>query len=62
MSILPNSALLSQRLRTPAESPAQRRDRESRSVQVARQMLQNGCSVNAVTRYTKLSEEQLRAL
>lgn len=62
MSPQTNSALLSQRLQTPAESPDQRRARETRSVQVARQMLSNGCSANAVTRYTGLKEEQLRAL
>ena len=50
MSLLPNSALLAQRLTTPAESTPQRQARVSRSVQVARQMIQNGHSVNSAPR------------
>ena len=62
MSLQPNSALLNLRLRTGAEDHAQRRDRVTRSRQVARQMIQNGCSANAVVRYTGLKEEELRSL
>ena len=62
MSLLPDSALLNLRLRTPSENQAQRRDRVSRSRQVARQMLSNGCSANTVARYTGLKEEDLAAL
>ena len=62
MSLRTNSALLSQRLQTGIESPTQRSSRVTRSIQVARQMLSNGCSTNAVVRYTGLTEEQLRAL
>ncbi len=56
------SALLAQRLSTPLESPAERQRRERQSIQVARQMLANGCSSNDVVRHTGLKEEQLRWL
>ena len=56
------SALLTQRLQTPPESPAERQRRERHSIQVARQMLANGCSANDVIRHTGLKEEQLRWL
>ena len=62
MSLQSNSALLNLRLRTGAEDKAQRQHRVSRSIQVARQMLQNGCSTNAVTRYTGLTEDELRTV
>lgn len=56
------SALLHQRLTTPRESREELRAREARSLTVARQMLSNGCSANAVTRYTGLPEAKLRSL
>ena len=54
--------ILDQKLFTPRETPADRRRREARSMQVARQMLNNGCCTNTVSRYTGLGEEALRAL
>lgn len=60
MNYANQSALLAQRLSTPLESPAERQRRERRSIQVARQMLANGCSANDVIRHTGLKEEQLR--
>ena len=53
--------LLNHRLTTPAETAQERARRVSASLKVAREMLRNGCSVNTVTRYTGLTEEQLRA-
>ena len=60
MSLQTNSALLSLRLRTPSESATQRSSRVARSIQVARQMIKNGHSVNSALRYTGLKEEELR--
>ncbi len=47
---------------TPTETVAERRQREARALQVARQMLQNGCCANTIVRYTGLREEMLRQL
>ena len=56
------SALLRQRVTTPEETPSERHLREQRSLQVARQMMSNGCCANTVMRYTGLSDEQLHKL
>lgn len=53
---------LDNRINIARETPRERRERERRSLQVARQMLANGCAANAVERYTGLSEEALRQL
>ena len=57
-----NTPLLQQRLNAPRETAAQRTERERRSLEVAAQMLGNGCCANTVTRYTGLSEAKLRQL
>lgn len=57
-----SSALLAQRLSTPPETPADRERRVRASVEVAREMLRNGCSSNTITRYTGLREEELSRL
>ena len=59
MSPNPKTALLTQRLMTPPESPTERERRVRASLKVAKDMLRNGCSINTVTRYTGLREEEL---
>ena len=56
------SALQYNRLLVPRESIAQRQERVGRSLQVARQMMSNGCCANTVARYTGLSDAQLSGL
>lgn len=60
MTHLKTSALLTQRLTTPRETPTERSAREARALTVARDMLRNGCCVNTVARYTGLDEASVR--
>ncbi len=62
MNTATRPALLTQRLSTPPESSSERQRRERQSIQVARQMLANGCSDDYIIRHTGLKEEQLRWL
>lgn len=55
-----NPALLQQRISNARETQAQRQERERRSMEVASQMLRNGCCSNTVARYTGLTEAKLR--
>ena len=56
------TATLKPHMELQRETESERRARENRSLEVAREMLNNGCSINAVIRYTGLNEEQIRQM
>jgi len=62
MRTLKPSALLQQKISSTRETVVQQRERERKSMEVASQMLRNGCCANTVSRYTGLPEDTLRQI
>ena len=62
MTTTPRPALLAQRLNIPTENQEQQRRRRQAALQVAQQMIRNGCCSNSVSRYTGLREEEISQL